>query len=51
MVYKNGLLHGSFRNEQLISSIYSKEQEAGEAGYHNKPRRVVEAISYLYGAL
>jgi len=49
MIGKNGKLHGSFRNEQLISSICSEDQEAGESGYQNKPQTVVEAISYLLG--
>ena len=49
MIGKNGKLHGSFRNEQLIRSIFSEDQEAGESGYQNKPQTVVEAISYLLG--
>ena len=45
----DGSLHGSFRNEQMMASINSEEEDTEENGYANKPQTVVEALSYFLG--
>jgi len=48
MVLTNGgLLHGSFRNEQMMASS-SEEVEVGES-LQNKPQTIIEALAFMLG--